>query len=215
MEQIWNAKAPGETTLLKRPLAGLEAEGVLIDRTLRGGTDAFGDLVRPYMTYLNRFARNRLRSDVEADDAVQQAVLRAFSHLDRFRREASFKTWLSAIALNEVNHLRRSSAGKTVVPLHEGRIRNFADPATSADINYQRSQDVERLRVAVRQLPEKYRLMIELRDFRELSVAETARSLSITVSAAKTRHHRARRLLVRSLNNAKRVRGIGKSSALF
>src|ERR1700689_3894396 len=79
-----------------------EVEETLIDSALQGRHDAFGDLVQPYLTSLNRFARTRLRSDSEAEDVVQQTVLRAFSHLGQFRREASFKTWLCAIHLNEV-----------------------------------------------------------------------------------------------------------------
>jgi RNA polymerase sigma-70 factor (ECF subfamily) len=63
----------------------------------------------------------------------------------------------------------------------------------------ERRENAERLHRALVRLPEKYRLIIELRDLRELSVAETARSLSVSLSVVKTRHHRARKLLIRSL----------------
>jgi RNA polymerase sigma-70 factor (ECF subfamily) len=64
---------------------------------------------------------------------------------------------------------------------------------------------VERLHQALNRLPEKYRVMIQLRDLHELSIAETARSLSLTPAAVKTRHHRAKKLLVRSLSRLKRA----------
>ena len=61
-------------------------EALLIDQTLQGGTDAFTDLVTPHLPALNRLARLRLGCEAEAEDVVQQAVLRAFRHLGQFRR---------------------------------------------------------------------------------------------------------------------------------
>ena len=181
------------------------AEDLLIESTLQGQADAFGYLVQPYLPRLTRLARARLGSAFEAEDVVQQSVLRAFSHLRQFRREASFKTWLSAIASNEVSHLRRDQAAASVQPLHEARAENLADPSNAPDVQAQRRQEVERLHRALTCLPEKYRVLIQLRDLREMSVAETAESLSMTAGAVRTRHHRARKLLVRSLAGARRV----------
>src|SRR5882672_1866572 len=84
-----------------------ETEEFLIDRALQGCDGAFWDLIQPYLAFLTRFARMRLRSDSEAEDIVQQAVLRALSHLRQFRGEASFKTWLTTIACNEMSQWRR------------------------------------------------------------------------------------------------------------
>jgi RNA polymerase sigma-70 factor (ECF subfamily) len=81
----------------------------------------------------------------------------------------------------------------------------LADPSSSPEAQVQRTQEIEQLRQAVSRLPEKYRLMIQLRDLRELNIADTARYLSITVAAAKTRHHRARKLLVRSLRGSRKA----------
>jgi len=179
-----------------------EAEAVLIDRTLQGSNDAFGDLVQPYLTSLNRFARMRLRSASEAEDVVQQSVLRALRHLPDFRREASFKTWLSAIAINEVIQLRRRQA---VAPVHPLQETPATDIASSPHLEFERRQKAERLHQALLRLPEIYRVTIHLRDLRELSVAETARSLCLSAAAVRTRHYRARKLLMRSLATAKRV----------
>jgi len=182
-----------------------EIEGLLIDRALQGGNDAFGALLTPHLTSLNRFARMRLRSESEVEDVVQQALLRAFRNLRQFRREASFKTWLSAIIFNEVIHLRRRQATAPTRSLHETRAACLADPSSSPDVQLQRIERVERLHQALNRLPEKYRVMIQLRDLHELSIAETARSLSLTPAAVKTRHHRAKKLLVRSLSRLKRA----------
>src|SRR5580692_10217893 len=130
-----------------------EAEETLIASALQGRHDAFGDLVQPYLTSLNRFARTRLRSDSEAEDVVQQTILRAFSHLGQFRREASFKTWLCAIALNEVIHWYRGKAVAPIRPLDEKRAERLVDPSHSPHMQCQRLQEAQRLRDAMARLP--------------------------------------------------------------
>ena len=174
----------------------------LIDSVLQGRTDAFGVLVTPYLSSLTRFARMRLRDHSEAEDVVQQAVLQAFHGLGQFRREASFKTWLSKIASNAVVHSRRGRA-TAPVELHEALAGKLADPTSLPDIQIQQKEERERLHRALTRLPEKYRLVIQLRDLHELSTAATARSLCLSVGAVKTRHHRARKLLLRSLGGRK------------
>ena len=179
-----------------------DADGWLIDSVLQGQTDAFGELVEPHLVSLTRLARMRLRNDFEAEDAVQQAVLQALHNLGRFRRQASFKTWISKITANEILHVRRGKAMASATPLH-ATIDKLADPDSLPDMQLQKRQEAASLHRALTRLPEKYRLIIELRDLRELSIAATAHSLSITASAVKTRHHRARKLLVRALRSGR------------
>jgi RNA polymerase sigma-70 factor, ECF subfamily len=185
------------------PPSSRDADEGLIDSVLQGRTDAFGTLVAPYLGSLTRFARMRLRNQSEAEDVVQQAVLQAFYGLSQFRREASFKTWLSKIASNEVIHLRRGRAIAPVKPLHEALAGKLADPTSLPDMQIQQKEEREHLHRALARLPEKYRLVIQLRDLHELSTVATARSLCLSVGAVKTRHHRARKLLLRSLGTNK------------
>lgn len=180
-----------------------DVDARLIESALQGRTDAFGDLVAPHLLSLTKFARMRLQNDVEAEDAVQQAVLQALHNLAQFRRQASFKTWISKITCNEILHVRRGKAIASVTPLHQAAVDKLADPGSLPDIQLQRRQEAARLHRALARLPQKYRLIIELRDLRELSIAATARSLSLTASAVKTRHHRARKLLLRALGSGK------------
>ena len=198
MKSSYKSAAPLPRWAVHRQPLSEETEELLIDRILRGRSDAFADLVQPHLTSLNRFARQKLRSESEAEDVVQQSILLAFSHLSQFRGEAGFNTWLRAIALNEVLRLLQR---RTVVhvPLPESLAESLADPASSPHIQCEQSERAERLQRALTRLPEKYRLMIQLRDLHELSIDETARSLSLSSSAVRTRHHRARKLLVRSL----------------
>jgi RNA polymerase sigma-70 factor (ECF subfamily) len=182
-----------------------EADGWLIASVLEGRTAAFGELVAPHLLSLTRLARMRLHNDFEAEDAVQQAVLQALNHLGQFRRQASFKTWISKIASNEIIHVRRGKAIASARPLEQTSASKLADPHSLPDMQIQKRQETASLYRALARLPEKYRLIIELRDLHELSIAATARSLSLTASAVKTRHHRARKLLLRAL-------GCGSSS---
>jgi len=141
----------------------------------------------------------RLRSEFEAEDVVQQAVLCAFRNLAQFRREASFRTWLSAITANQVSQLLRGQAVAPLRSLDEAHAANLADPSGSPHALFQQQERAARLYQGLNGLPEKYRTMIQLRDLRELSVEETARFLSLTLAAVRTRHHRARKLLMHSL----------------
>jgi len=177
-----------------------ESEKLLISRALQGWNDAFADLLQPCLKPINQFALTRLHSKSEAEDVVQQSVLRALSHLGQFRGEASFKTWFGAIALNEVLRCLRGRAFSCRQPLHKSPAAWLADPTISPHVQCEQSEKARRLHKALRRLPEKYRLIIQLRDLGELSIAETARSLSLTSSVVRTRHHRARKLLIRSLN---------------
>jgi RNA polymerase sigma-70 factor (ECF subfamily) len=180
-----------------------DGDAWLIESVLKGKTDAFGELITPHLGSLTRLARMRLRNDFEAEDAVQQAVLQALDNLGQFRRQASFKTWISKITFNEIIHLRRGKAMASATPLNQTSIDRLADPDSLPDMQLQKRQESARLHRALTRLPEKYRLIIELRDLHELSIAATARSLSLTVSAVKTRHHRARKLLVRALGSGR------------
>jgi RNA polymerase sigma factor (sigma-70 family) len=172
-----------------------ESEKLLIDHTLRGRGEAFADLIRPHVGPLSQFARKRLQGDSEVEDVVQQSILLAFCNLKQFRRAASFRTWLSTIALNEVFRSRKRNSAAHIQPLAESLAGGLADPSVSPHIQCEQREKVERLHIALSRLPEKYRLMIQLRDLHELSIAETARSLALTRAAVRTRHHRARKLL--------------------
>jgi RNA polymerase sigma-70 factor (ECF subfamily) len=196
------ATAPHWTAQREAPSS--DTEKLLVSRTLQGCNDAFADLVQPCLKPLNRFARTKLHSDSDAEDVVQQSVLRALSHLGQFRGEASFKTWLNAIALNEVLRSLRGRAIAGVRPLHQSSAAHLADPSISPHVQCEQREKSERLHQALTRLPEKYRRIIQLRDLGELSIAETARSLSLTSAAVRTRHHRARKLLIRSLSTLPR-----------
>ena len=90
-------------------------EASLIRQIFGGRRDLFGDLIEPHVGALWRTVQAKMRNDPDIDDIVQQAVFKAFTHLEQFRFEAGFRTWLIRIALNEVNeHWRKRHTSRSV-----------------------------------------------------------------------------------------------------
>lgn len=176
------------------------SEAGLIARILGGESELFHDLVRPYEKGLYVAALGILRNPADAEDAVQEAVLKAFSHLDQLRDGDRFKNWLLQIAINEARIRLRKNHGDLFEPLEEGRHEDEAAfmPREFADWREIPSETLERkeIRAAVARaldsLSESYREIVILRDVQHLSVSETAKLLGISPGAVKIRLHRAR-----------------------
>jgi RNA polymerase sigma-70 factor (ECF subfamily) len=144
-----------------------------------------------------------MRNDPDIDDIVQQAVFKAFTqHLEQFRFEAGFRTWLIRIALNEVNENWRKRHTSRSVALDGSAIAQtqVSDPKDSPFNVCARSQTARLLRIALASLPNKYRIVVRMRDLEERSISEVAERLCLTVAAVKTRHHRGRLRLAKFLS---------------
>src|SRR6266849_6901130 len=181
-------------------------EASLIHQILTGRRDLLGDLIEPHLGVLWRAVQARMGNDPEIDDVVQQTVLKAFIHLAQFRSDASFRTWLIRIALNEVTqNWRRRLASRSIV-LDPSAIAEIqvTDPKDSPFEVCERSQMAGLLQVALADLPEKYRQVIRMRDLEERAIPEVAKALCLTVAAVKTRHHRARLRIAKGLSELSR-----------
>jgi RNA polymerase sigma-70 factor (ECF subfamily) len=187
---------------------GEHREALLIRKVLAGRRDLFGDLIEPHLDAIWRAVQARMGNDPDVDDVAQQAVFKAFTHLDQFRFEAGFRTWLIRIALNEViQNWRRRIASRTVV-MEPSAIAatSIADPKDSPFNLCARRQTARLLQAALATLPEPYRLVVRMRDFEERSVSEVAHALRMTASAVKTRHHRARQRMAKILSEMNTLR---------
>jgi RNA polymerase sigma-70 factor, ECF subfamily len=180
-------------------------EALLIRQVLAGRRDLFGDLIEPHLDAVWRAVRARMGNDADIDDVAQQAIFKAFTHLDQFRYEGGFRTWLIRIALNEViQNWRRRFASRSVA-LEPSAIAaaSVTDPKDSPFNLCVRSQIAGLLQTALATLPEPYRRVVRMRDFEERSVSEVAKALRLTASAVKTRHHRARLRMAKILTELK------------
>jgi RNA polymerase sigma-70 factor, ECF subfamily len=180
-------------------------EAQMIASILAGNTQEFHDLIRPYERSVYSMALSMLQNEADAEDAAQEAFLKAFRNLGKFRGEAKFSTWLISITLNEArSRLRQKKTAKTesLDELNEG---GHVSPALLRDWREIPSDVLERgevrvmLQHAITDLPPIYREVFLLRDLEELSVNQSAEVLGISVAAAKVRLHRARIMLQKRL----------------
>ena len=181
-------------------------EAQMIAKILAGDSQLFHELIRPYERRVYVMALSFLRNEADAEDAAQEAFLKAFRNLSSFRGEAKFGTWLVSITLNEARSRIRSRdsikmESLDVPPDEEGD----TSPALLRDWKEIPSEALERkeirvlLQRAVTALPLIYREVFQLRDIEQLSVNEAAAALGISIAAVKVRLHRARMMLQKKL----------------
>jgi len=182
------------------------SEQALIASILAGERDKFHLLIRPYERQIYRTALALVKNEAEAEDVVQDAVLKAYRKLASFRGDAKFSTWLIAITLNEARgRLRKEN--RTVLDSLDEQRENSGDytPAALTDWREVPLAALERREIraliqqAVSELPDTYREIVTLRDVEELSVNDTATLLGISVALVKVRLHRARMMLQKKL----------------
>ena len=181
-------------------------EAQIIASILAGNTHEFHDLIRPHERSVYVMALSLLQNEADAEDAAQEAFLKAFRNLANFRGDAKFSTWLISIALNEARSRLRSQKNVKIESLDESPDgQDHVSPALLRDWREIPSEALERkeirllLQHAVADLPSIYREVFLLRDVEELSVNESAEVLGITVASVKVRLHRARIMLQKKL----------------
>jgi len=182
------------------------SEQALIASILAGQRENFHLLIRPYEQQLFRTALALVKNEAEAEDVVQDAVLKAYRKLASFRGDSKFSTWLIAITLNEARGRLRKEGRVAIDSLDERREANGDyTPAALTDWREVPLAALERKEIraiiqqAVAELPETYREIVTLRDVEELSINDTAALLGISAALVKVRLHRARMLLQKRL----------------
>ncbi|HEX6836822.1 MAG TPA: RNA polymerase sigma factor [Polyangia bacterium] len=176
--------------------AGLSDEDV-VARVRGGDTAVFEILMRRYNQRLFRAARAILRDDADAEDAVQQAYLAAYAHLDQFAGTARFSTWLTRIAIREaLGKLRtRKRRGEVELDVQQEETMMKDEPDESPEQYANRRELSGILEAAVDGLPEIYRVVFMMREVEQLSTSECAEVLELSEEAVKVRLHRARAML--------------------
>ena len=152
----------------------------------------FTELLQPNLLPLNRFVFGMVGNQFDAEDIVQETVVKAFIHFADFRAESKFKTWLMSIAINEVRTRRRTEFRSRTTYFDFDQLERLAS-ATSNDSPFRQYQENETTRLvqnAMVTLHPTYKEMIRLRAIDGLNIADTARRLSISVPAAKARYYR-------------------------
>jgi len=173
----------------------------IVVRVRDGETDAFEELVRKHGRRVYRSLLGILGSAEEAEDALQDAFLKAFLHLPNFEGRSRFSTWLVRIAIN--TGLQRVRSRKEVDSLDEEneefRPRNIQAWSDTPEEFYSREELRRLVEKEVMKLPVKYRVALMLRDLEELSTEEAAAALGLSIPGLKARVLRGRLMLRESM----------------
>lgn len=170
----------------------------IVRRVRAGETPLFEILMRRYNQRLYRVARSVLGSEVEAEDVMQEAYLRAYEHLDQFAGRALFSTWLTKIVVYEASSRRRRSTRFQALDSAPGQRR--AESSLAAALRGPELRLLgEEMRVlldrAVDALPPDYRAVFVLREVEEMDTAQTADALGVSEEVVRARLMRARSML--------------------
>jgi RNA polymerase sigma-70 factor (ECF subfamily) len=172
-------------------------EQIWILQSLQGDQQAFGQLVTRYQRQVYNLAYRLLNNAEDAEDATQEAFLRAYAALPSFQLGRKFSSWLLTIASNLcIDVLRRRRY--VWLSLEDVSFR-LASPSQGPDGAALRQERRDRVQQLLSGLPEKYRLVVILRYWYDLSYDEIAATTGLSLNTVKTRLHRARRMLARAL----------------
>lgn len=164
----------------------------------QGNHEAFTKLVEAYQTHVYNLCYRMLGEPESAEDAAQETFLRAYQHMHRYDRKRPFATWLLSIAAHYcIDRLRRRKFAMTSIEQDEDE-SGFELPdadAPNPEMEVVHTEQRERMQILLKRLDSVDRAAIVLRYWHDCSEAEIAEALNLTVSAVKSRLHRARREL--------------------
>jgi len=179
-------------------LAAAPGDRALINLVLAGNTECFGILMDRHIAAARGRIWGMKRGTWDTDDIVQEVQLKIWTHLGSYGSEASFRKWMTSIAINEAFQFYRK---KSRDPQDNARteLAELTSPCESPLQACLRAELTERLKTAVEHLPAKHKQAGVLHNLHELSLKETARKLNATTPAVKTRMYRARAALAKAL----------------
>jgi len=181
-------------------------EPLLVAAAKSGDISAFETLVSRYEHKIFRLTQNITQNREDAEDAMQEAFLKAYEHLGEFQGNSRFYTWLVRIAVNQALMKLRKRRPNQVsldeeVDTGEDMVtREVEDWGPSPEERYEQTELSQILSTVVGELDPGFRIVFQLRDIEELSTEETAEALGLSVPAVKSRLLRARLKLRQKLN---------------
>jgi RNA polymerase sigma-70 factor (ECF subfamily) len=192
--------------MLPETVAATLSDAEVVERVRGGETSLFEVLMRRHNQRVYRAARSIVKDEAEAEDVMQQAYINAFVHLKQFESRAQFSTWLTRITIYEALARRRKQRPEEPLSIHDDEGQGGSvEPIDASEVSPERqaySGELGRLiEDAVDALPETYRTVFMLRDVEGLNTTETAAGLGVGEEAVKTRLHRARAMVRRTLTD--------------
>jgi RNA polymerase sigma-70 factor (ECF subfamily) len=174
-------------------------DALLIERVRRGDSEAFGELVQRHSRRAFSIAFRLLQQREDAEDVVQDAFIRALEHMHTLERGRPFRPWFHRIVVNHALNFRRSRAIRTMeaIPLDARSL------AALPDRDAERAALRDRLTIALEQLTEKQRTIVQLADLEEFTSAEIAEIMDMPDGTVRWHLHQARRTLRQALGPLK------------
>jgi RNA polymerase sigma-70 factor (ECF subfamily) len=172
-------------------------EKQLVRLAQEGSPQAFEELVAKYQPKVFSMALSFTRNREAADDLAQEVFLKAYLALPRFHGKSEFGTWLYRISINHVRDFLRKKGRAKEVSLDDVPEISFSDREQAERAEQERESEARRALVqkSVQGLPEKYRIILTLRDIQGLAYEEISRVLKLSPGTVDSRLHRARRML--------------------
>jgi RNA polymerase sigma-70 factor, ECF subfamily len=175
------------------------SDAVLVSTAKSGDANAFVELSKRHSNRLLQTTYRITKNRQDAEDALQDSLLKAFSHLKDFQEKSSFATWLTRIAINSALMILRKKRGCFEISIDgtddpDGKYERWEARSLTEDPESRlaREEREELLRDAILRLPPVFREVLELRQAKEYSTREIARALGISVPAVKSRLSRAK-----------------------
>ncbi|MFZ0978885.1 MAG: sigma-70 family RNA polymerase sigma factor [Candidatus Acidiferrales bacterium] len=198
-----------DLSTLEAPIAGdsnplIHAEeSILVDQARDGDAEAFEQLVQPQMSKAYRVALRITGNREDAEDAIQQAMLKAYAHIDQFHSKSRFSTWLLRITINEALGKLRKRRAENAHLSHGSVAEDGADPVemirakddARPEMLYVKQEKQRLLWEAIDSLRGTSRAVVWLLGLEERRTKETAKILNLSEAAVKARFLRARRKL--------------------
>ena len=175
-----------------------ERERELIEKIRAGDGEAYFELVSEYRVRLYRKACSLLSNPEDAEDVLQEALVTAYKAIGKFRGESGFYTWIYRIVINKCRDFQRSKRTKREEDI-EPYQPVLSDERISLEKNLELSDDAEYLIGKINGLGKKYREILLMRYYDDLSYQEIADALDLNVGTVKSRLFKARELLKRAI----------------
>jgi len=177
----------------------------LVQKAKQGDSKAYDKLVVQYRDVVYAIVYRMVRNKQEAEDLTQEAFIKAHKSIGSFNEDYAFSTWLFKIATNNCIDFFRKRKLKTysmdeTIKYKEGEIKQeYADPDPDVEYEIVANERTQIIRNAIDELPEKYRIVIELRHQKEHSYEQISEDLELPLGTIKARIFRAREMLNKSL----------------
>ena len=177
----------------------------LILRFQEGDINAYNELVKRYKDRLLNFVLRYFNNVEQAEDVVQDTLIKLYTHASYYKNVAKFSTWIFTIAKNNaLTELRKNKRKKTdSLWTEDGQVIDINSKEESLDSKVQNEIAIDQLNKFLDEIPENFRMAVVLRDFQELSYEEISKILEIPIGTIKSRINRGRIQLAEKMKHFK------------